>query len=205
MNTGQKALVGGSILAAVLAGGAFGAALTGGATAATGTMSAGARGGLTDDGQRDRSGETPLTGDTAAKVTAAVTAKYPDATIQRLETDSGGDAYEAHVILADGSAAVVKLNEAFAVTGIETGHDHGDRFRGGHGGRHGNDETPLTGDAAAKVSAAVTAKYPDATVQRMETDGDGDAYEAHVVLADGSRATVKLDEGFTITRTETGH
>jgi len=204
MNRAQKALVGGAILAAVLAGGAFGAALTGGATAATGTMSAGARSDQTDDGHRYRSDEVPLTGDTAAKVTAAVSAKYPDATIQRLETDADGDAYEAHVILADGSEATVKLNEAFTVTGTETGHHHGDRSRDGRGGRH-SDETPLTGDTAAKVTAAVTARYPDATIQRVETDNHGDAYEAHVILADGSRATVKLDESFTITRTKTGH
>ncbi len=201
MNRAQKGLVGGAILAAVLAGGAFGAALTGGATAATGTMSAGARSGETDDGHRDRSDEVPLTGDTAAKVTAAVAARYPDATIQRLETDSHGDAYEAHVILADGSDATVKLNEAFTVTSTETGHRHGDGSRRGHGGRHG--ETPLTGDTAARVTEAVTARYPDATIQRLETDGHGDAYEAHVILADGSRATVKLDESFTITRTKT--
>jgi hypothetical protein len=38
----------------------------------------------------------------------------------------------------------------------------------------------------------------------METDAEGAAYEAHVTLADGSRATVKLDESFAVTATETG-
>ena len=38
----------------------------------------------------------------------------------------------------------------------------------------------------------------------METDAEGAAYEAHITLADGSRATVKLDDSFTVTGTETG-
>jgi hypothetical protein len=62
----------------------------------------------------------------------------------------------------------------------------------------------LTGDTASSVEAAVLAAYPDATIERMETDAEGAAYEAHVTLADGSRATVKLDESFTVTATETG-
>ena len=37
----------------------------------------------------------------------------------------------------------------------------------------------------------------------METDAEGAAYEARVTLADGSEATVKLDDAFTITVTET--
>jgi hypothetical protein len=132
MNKSQKALVGGTILAAVLVGGAFGAALTGGAVAATGTMSSGGRIPSADDGHRDRAGgphvgrdgkaEVLLTGDTAARVTAVVSAKYPDATIERVETDVDGDAYEAHVILADGDRATVKLDASFTVTRTEAGH-----------------------------------------------------------------------------------
>jgi hypothetical protein len=204
MKKTQKALLGVTILAAVLAGGAFGASLTGTATAANDTMSAGARNGSVDQ-HGNGNGEVALTGDTADKVTAAVKAKYPDATIQRVETDSDG-VYEAHVILADGSRATVELDGSFAITRTDTGHGHGhgDRFRGGHGGRDGSAEVALTGDTADRVTAAVTAKYPDATIQRVETDSDG-VYEAHVILADGSPATVKLDESFTVTRTETGH
>src|SRR3954447_3214029 len=45
---------------------------------------------------------------------------------------------------------------------------------------HGHDgETALTGTTAAKVKAAALAKYPGATVQRVETDSDG-VYEAHL-------------------------
>jgi hypothetical protein len=54
------------------------------------------------------------------------------------------------------------------------------------------------------VQAAVTAANPGATIDRMETDADGATYEAHITLADGSHATVKLDASFAITSTETG-
>ena len=69
---------------------------------------------------------------------------------------------------------------------------------------NGITEEVLTGDTASSVEVAVLAAYPDATIERMETDAEGAAYEAHVTLADGSRATVKLDESFTVTATETG-
>ena len=65
-------------------------------------------------------------------------------------------------------------------------------------------EKELTGDTAASVEAAVLAAYPDATIERMETDAEGATYEAHVTLADGSRATITLDASFTVTGTETG-
>ncbi len=65
-----------------------------------------------------------------------------------------------------------------------------------------NDEKALTGTMKARVEAAVKAKYPDATIQRSETDSDG-VYEAHVVSA-GERLTVLVGKDFTITGTETG-
>src|SRR6476646_4599950 len=152
--------------------------------------------------------ETALAGDQAASAQAAVLAAYPDATIIRLETDADGDVYEAHVTMADGSQATVKLDASFAVTGTETGGPGG---RGGHGGpgggphsANGITETVLTGDQATSVQAAVTAANPGATIDRMETDADGDTYEAHITLADGSHATVKFDASFNITSTETG-
>ena len=64
-------------------------------------------------------GETLLTGDTAANVTAAAQAAVPDGTIDRVETDSDGSPYEAHVAKADGTQVVVKVDASFAVTGIE--------------------------------------------------------------------------------------
>ena len=63
------------------------------------------------------------------------------------------------------------------------------------------DEQPLTGDNAEKAKAAALAKYPGATIQRVETDSDG-VYEAHLVTADGQRVTVELDENFNTTGEE---
>jgi len=66
-------------------------------------------------------GETLLTGTTAAKVRAAALAAVPGGTIIRVETDSAGSPYEAHVRNADGSIATVKVNKDFRVTSTETG------------------------------------------------------------------------------------
>ena len=58
-------------------------------------------------------------------------------------------------------------------------------------------ETPLTGDALAKVKAIAEAKVPGGTVLRIETDADGVAtYEAHMTKADGSPVTVYVDSSF---------
>jgi hypothetical protein len=94
-------------------------------------------------------------------------------------------------------------------TGPTAGHGFGapadgDRDGDGHGGRGGGPgagEEALTGDTADSVEAAVLKKYPDATIERLETDADG-VYEAHLTTADGDRITVELDEEFAVTGTE---
>jgi hypothetical protein len=69
-----------------------------------------------------RTGETLLTGDTAAKVRAAALAKVgSDATIVRVETDADGHAkYEAHMVEADGSPVTAYVDESFNVVSVET-------------------------------------------------------------------------------------
>lgn len=88
---------------------------------------------------------------------------------------------------------------------------------GGYGGpagpRHGGnvdesksqrpDEHLLTGDTATKVRAAALARYPGATVLRVETDSDG-VYEAHLTTTDGRRVTVEVDKAFKVTGEEAG-
>jgi hypothetical protein len=64
------------------------------------------------------------------------------------------------------------------------------------------DEHLLTGTAADKARAAALAKYPGATIQRVETDSDG-VYEAHLITKDGKRVTVEMDKNFKVTGTET--
>jgi len=177
--------------ALVLAGFGGGAVLaaTGTADAVTGTSSSTSTTG--------HSGETALTGTTAAKVKAAALAKYPGATIERVETDSDG-IYEAHLTTKAGDEITVQVDKSFTVTGTQTGG------HGGHG-RHGN-ETALTGTTAAKVKAAALAKYPGATIERVETDSDG-VYEAHLTTKAGDEITVQVDKSFAVTGTQTsgGH
>ena len=71
-------------------------------------------------------GETALTGETAEKVKAAALKAVPDGTVDRVETDSDGSPYEAHMTKAAGSHVTVKVNEAFEVTSIEA-DNHGPR------------------------------------------------------------------------------
>jgi hypothetical protein len=71
-----------------------------------------------DRSQPQRDDEELLTGNTAEQVTEAVLAEYPDATIQRVETDSGG-VYEAHIVTTDDERLTVLVNEDFEVTGTE--------------------------------------------------------------------------------------
>src|SRR3954467_9555690 len=180
-----------SASALVLAGFGGGAVLaaTGTADAVTGTSSSSSTTG--------HSGETALTGTTAAKVKAAALAKYPGATIERVETDSDG-VYETHLTTKAGDEITVQIDKSFTVTGTQTG-GHG--RHGEHGG-HGN-ETALTGTTATKVKAAALAKYPGATIERVETDSDG-GYEAHLTTKAGDEVTVQVDKSFAVTGTQTG-
>ena len=72
-------------------------------------------------------------------------------------------------------------------------------------GHQRSDETPLTGDALAKVKALALAKVPGGTIVRVETDADGNAaYEAHMVKADGTPATVYVNKRFQVVSVQTG-
>jgi hypothetical protein len=71
-------------------------------------------------------------------------------------------------------------------------------------GRQRSDETLLTGTTADKVKAAALAEVDGATIVRVETDADGHAkYEAHIVKADGTPATVYVDGNFDVVSVET--
>jgi len=96
-------------------------------------------------------------------------------------------------VTAEGQELTVQVGKDFTITGTDRGH-------GGSG------EEPLTGTTLEKVTAAVAAEYPDAEIERAETDADG-VYEAHIVTADGQELTVQVGKDFTITGTQTdsGH
>ncbi len=88
-------------------------------------------------------------------------------------------------------------------------HRRGNRAGGpGHApapfGGQRSDETLLTGDALAKVTAAAEAKVPGGTVIRVETDADGHAkYEAHMTDASGNPITVYVDDSYNVVSTGT--
>jgi hypothetical protein len=77
---------------------------------------------------------------------------------------------------------------------------------GGHQA-NGKTEKLLSGDTASKVEAAAKAKFPGATIERVETDADtGSPYEAHMKKSDGSEVIVYVDSNFNVTGTGTmGH
>ncbi len=54
------------------------------------------------------------------------------------------------------------------------------------------------------MTAAAQAAVPDGTVQRVENDAEGATYEAHMVKADGSQVTVKINADFTVASIEDG-
>jgi hypothetical protein len=84
-----------------------------------------------------------LTGETADKVTAAAKAKEPDATIERVETDSDG-VYEAHMVRADGTRFIVQVGAHFqAINVIEGGQGQHGKSGSQPGGAAGG-EAPST-------------------------------------------------------------
>jgi len=127
----EKVMVAGAI-AVGLAAGSYGiaSAASGGtgsgsgaagvaATQPAASRGSGPPGGAPWGGQR--SDETLLEGDTAAKVTAAAQAKVTGGTVVRVETDADGHAkYEAHMTKADGTPVTVYVDDSFAVVGVET-------------------------------------------------------------------------------------
>ncbi len=108
-----------------------------------------------------QAGEELLTGDTKSQVEAAVLAEYPDATIERTETDSGG-VYESHIVTADGERLTVLGDEDFPVTGTEPG-GRGGRGPGGRGGECPQDGTSTTpGESGTPESPATESPTTEA-------------------------------------------
>ena len=122
----KQAIAGGALVLAGFGAGAV-LAVTGSASAATdsvtSTVSDAAQ--KLDPTKSMRSDEHLLTGTPASKVKAAALAKYPNATVQRVETDSDG-VYEAHIVTSAGDEVIVQVGKDFAVTGTQTsgGGDH---------------------------------------------------------------------------------
>jgi len=151
MTPSNKARAAGAAIAISLAAGGFAAALisqpaisgaqeaTATATAATSDPSTAAPAPDTASKPADRPAETALTGDTADKVSAAALQAVPGGTIIRVETDSDGSPYEAHVKKSDGTEVVVKVDGNFNVTSVDARPAGGP---GGPGDHHGHDGPP---------------------------------------------------------------
>ena len=125
-----KKLIAASALVLAGFGGGAAMAVTGSASAATDSVTSTVSDATQklDPTKSMRADEHLLTGTTASKVRAAALAKYPDATIQRVETDSDG-VYEAHIVTSAGNEVIVQVGKDFTVTGTQTGGPGG-----GHGG-----------------------------------------------------------------------
>ena len=164
MNKNTLVGAGAAVLAAAvlgIGGAAFASADTtsGSATTTTAatTQAPTSNGTLTppDPSKPVRSDETLLTGDTAAKVTAAAKAKEPTATIQRVETDSEG-VYEAHMVRTDGTQIIVQVDKSFAVTNVQTMGQGGPGGAGAQGAPGANGQPPSgapSGSATSGTSA----------------------------------------------------
>jgi hypothetical protein len=123
------AIVGAGVGGAALAGAATNTSAPVSASAVTGSPAAGTRTPPNPATMTHGPGETLLTGTTADNVKAAALAAVPGASVIRVETDSQGATYEAHLTKADGTQVTVKFDANFKVTDTEQG------FGGGpHGG-----------------------------------------------------------------------
>jgi hypothetical protein len=123
---GMAALAAGGLLAGAVLAGTLSANAAGPTTTTAGQPAATAPGapagrGLVDESKSQRPDEHLLSGDTATKVRQAALARYPGATVLRVETDSHG-VYEAHLTTADGQRVTVEVGKDFKVTGLEDGH-----------------------------------------------------------------------------------
>ena len=122
---GAAALVGSGLLTGgILAGSHLAGAATNGSNSPAATAAA-QSGRPNPATMKHGPGETLLTGPTAEKVIAAAKAAVPGATVIRVETDSEGAAYEAHMQKSDGSFVTVKLDKSFHVTDTIDGFGQG--------------------------------------------------------------------------------
>jgi hypothetical protein len=154
MNPVKKAMIGGGLVLATMTGGAIGAMMVNGSASAQTTSTTAPASPDNSDANRpafdpSKGGhmsngvtETLLTGDDAAKAKAAALAASPGATVQRVETDAEGAAYEAHILKSDGTPATVKMDKDFKVTSVDAGGPGGP----GHG--RGGDTAAATASSA---------------------------------------------------------
>lgn len=131
-----------------------------------------------------------VTGEDAQKAIDAATAAVPGTADHVHKAPDG--TYRVMVQTSDGKRVVVSLDADFNVTGQEE-----PPMRPGHG-------TPASEEETQKVTDAVLAQEPGATVHFVAKEDDG-TFEAHFVTADGVRKEAHLDANFAITSVEDDH
>ena len=121
----ERTIVVGAIAFGVAAGSYGIASAANGSGSSSGSGSAAAAPSPAHPWGPQRSDETPLTGDTAAKVRELALAKVPGGTIVRVETDADGNAaYEAHMVRSDGSPVTVYVSKQLEVVSVQSGMPH---------------------------------------------------------------------------------
>ena len=120
----ERTVVVGAIALGVAAG-SYGVASAASGSSSSSSSPAAAAPGARQPWGPQRSDETPLTGDTAAKVRELALAKVPGGTIVRVETDADGNAaYEAHLVRSDGSPVTVYVSKQLEVVSVQSGMPH---------------------------------------------------------------------------------
>ncbi len=120
----ERTVVVGAIALGVAAG-SYGVASAASGSSSSSSSPAAAAPGARQPWGPQRSDETPLTGDTAAKVRELALAKVPGGTIVRVETDADGNAaYEAHMVRSDGSPVTVYVSKQLEVVSVQSGMPH---------------------------------------------------------------------------------
>jgi uncharacterized membrane protein YkoI len=138
------ALVAGGLLLGGAAAGVIGAsaATAESASPSTSTSSSAAASDTAEHGPGSgRSDETVVTGTKAATLKAAALKAVPGGTVDRVETDAGDGAYEAHVTKADGTRVTVKFDSSLKVTAVEDGMGKGDPAPSGSQSQSGSSST----------------------------------------------------------------
>jgi hypothetical protein len=123
----------GLVASGLVAGGILAGSHIAGAQGVTSTAAQAAAATQASNGAGHGPDETLLTGTTASKVKAAALQAVPGGTIIRVETDSDGSPYEAHVTKSDGSVVTVKIDKNFNVTSTINGFGAGARQSTGSG------------------------------------------------------------------------
>jgi hypothetical protein len=100
--------------------------------------------GRADSATPVRPGEKAEKGADLATLKAAALKAVPGGTVYRIETDSDGATYEAHMTKADGTHVTVKFGKNFAVTAVEQGMGAGGPAGGGGQGGPGDRPHPVT-------------------------------------------------------------